>query len=156
MKRRALFGPFCIPALSVVLAILVSACHQPDFTPSVTSVHINRSSLVLSAFDSPYNFLESYTLVVTLRPSTAWHGARIEWGDDSENRIVFIQYDTMQPPGEQVAGRIIGRFGEDGRAEVKIVGYSKGTTFVYARVTAADESVFYVWCTVVVELESTP
>ena len=153
MKRRTAFG---LPGILALSAGLAFSCHSPDFTPGVTSVTINRSSIVLPVPDSPYNFVEGYTLVVTLRPSLAWDGAIIEWGDNSDNRIVFIKYDTMKPPGEYVyPSRWEGRFGQDGRAEVKIVGYSKGTAFVYARVRAGD-STFYVWCTIEVRKGEAP
>jgi len=137
MKRRTALGLPGILILSAGFAGLVSSCHSPDFTPEVTSVTINRSSLVMGV-DLP--FLDTYTLVVTLRPSVAWYGARIVWNTSDPAVVDFIG----EPSSE---------FREDGRAAAEIVvfSYAEATAYIRAVVTSAEDRVFYVFCMIIVE-----
>ena len=131
MKRRVVFGLPGIFVLSMAFTSFVVSCHTgvEDITPSA---YINRNRLVLYARSDPsdYDYLNSYTLVVTLRPRKAFYGAQIDWCSN-DGGIVFVKEETRRPPSG---------FGENGRATVKIVGYEVGEAKITATVTFANGS----------------
>ena len=127
MKRRVVFGLPGIFVLSMAFTSFVVSCHTgvEDITPSA---YINRDELVLYVRSDHY--LNSYTLVVTLRPRNAFYGAQIDWCSN-DGGIVFVKEETRRPPSG---------FGENGRATVKIVGYNVGRAEIKATVTFANGS----------------
>ena len=130
-KKRAAFGFPGIPALLAAIVCLVPSCHNFDgyINPDA---FVNETKLTLTIPDSDYDLRGSRTLVVTLRPRAARYGARIEWSsydyESSEpcDGIVLIMRDSKRP--------LSGEFGENGRATIRIVGYSKGRAKIRARV----------------------
>jgi len=127
MRKRNTFGLLGILAF----AGFALSCYTGT---ELISPHadINRSELMLLApsSDKPYDYRNSYTLVVTLRPRTVLSTAQIEWYSDDDG-VVFVKQDTRRPSSG---------FGGNGRATVTIVGYDVGTVEITARVSCADGS----------------
>lgn len=132
MKRRKAFGLSGILILSATFAGLVLSCYTGDAEIRPYAYISGDSLIVLEAHDhdSYYDYRNSYTLVVTLRPRMALHGAEIEWSSGDEG-VVFVKEDTRRP---------LSGFGENGRATVMVVGYSEGTARITATITFEDRA----------------
>ena len=132
MKRRAAFGLPGVLALSVVFAGFVVSCPtEVDYIRPIANFNSGTIYLLAQSSPYPYDYRNTYTLVVTLRPRAVLYGARIEWSSDDDG-IVFVKQDTKRP--------ISGGFGENGRASVTIVGYHESAyaTKIWATITLDD------------------
>jgi|GEM_PF-3463897 len=130
MRRHTAFGLLGILTLSAAFVGFVISCHTGTEDTHLSAYMHTTEPIYLPIPDSIYDLRrDSYTLVVTLRPRTAWYGASIDWYSDRPD-IVFVKYDTMRP--------LSGGFGENGRATVAIVGYNVGEARITATVTRED------------------
>jgi len=96
MKKRAFFGLSGAAALIAALAVVVSACYNPDMSD------FDISSMSVSGITSLSWAAAGYTavnvLTVELRPHAAATGYYARWETSNRNVVAFRRLDVVSPP----------------------------------------------------------
>ncbi|MCL2194061.1 MAG: hypothetical protein FWB78_11805 [Treponema sp.] len=120
MKKRMLFG---LLALSVVFAVLVSACYRPDFDPFLSGVRLDETDGVILIFSPPE--LGTHDFRAILSPNGvnwAEKEVKAEWRTTCQGEIIsFIGPHRTE-------------FTNYGVSTARVVASSEGISFVIVSV----------------------
>lgn len=138
MKKNIPAGLSGVLVLSLFFVGLVSACYEPNFTPSaITSVHLDQGELVWTrGEDGTYH---TAPLTISFRPYVAWGDVEeVRWFTSDHDVVDFIWVDASDNPAEGHENVITRP--DDGTLTITLRAHVEGEAYITARVTTVEET----------------